>query len=44
LRNELAAQKARHDSEIAQLRSRADELAAVHGELHRQLTQPPERG
>lgn len=48
LRNELAAQKARYEGEIArlraQLRQRDDELAAVHGELHRQLTRHPGPG
>lgn len=42
LRNELANQKTRYETEIArlkaQLRQREDELAAVHGELHRQAT------
>lgn len=44
LRNELANQKTRHDAEIArlkaQLRQRDDELAAVHGQLHRLMTTP----
>ena len=48
LRNELAIQKARYEGEItrlkAQLRQRDDELAAVHGELHRHLTRHPEPG
>jgi len=48
LRNELTAQKDRYEGEIsrlkAQLRARDDELAAVHGELHRQLTRPPGPG
>ena len=48
LRNELANQKAHYDDEIArlkvQLRQRDDELAAVHGELHRRLLDDPPSG
>ncbi|WP_232661241.1 DUF6262 family protein [Pseudonocardia sp. TRM90224] len=42
LRNDLSTQKSRYEAEITRLkhllRQRDDELAAVHGELHRQLT------